>query len=102
MFFFLGAGCLVPVLSFQGLSLGLSVSDIILVNGLATCLSLPSSPITGKSHQIRVFPKRQLSKSVLAAALGPLAHPSRSARFLEDAFGKVPNRKDLPILNKRL
>ena len=56
MFFnFEGAQCLWPVLSFQGLSLGLSVSDIILVNGLATCLSLPSSPITGKSHLTRVF-----------------------------------------------
>ena len=71
--FFLGAQCLYPVQTFQGLSLGLSLEDIILVNGLATCLSLPSSPITGKSHQIRVYPKRQLSKSVQTTALGPLS-----------------------------
>ena len=48
IFFVLGAACLNPVLSYQGLSLGLSVSEIILVNGLSTCLSLPSSPISGK------------------------------------------------------
>ena len=49
-----------------------------------------------------VFPKRQLLKSILAAALGHLDHPSNSARpsFQPAApqeakltFGKLPLRK---------
>ena len=34
-----------------------------------------------KHFQKSIFPTRQLLKSVLAAALGPLSHPSRSARL---------------------
>ena len=37
---------------------------------------------TNFAPKLSYFPKWQLPKSVIAAALGPLAHPSRSARPL--------------------